>query len=489
MSYPASVSPDMLHGIEPSVKGSHILTPLSRVEVQVGPHFFAKTKLWEMRKEREPRTTSPPPPKKAQPAAPSQPAASQQPSKAAQPASAPRPVQPPQPPAPRPTPPTAAATAAVDPVLVTRVNERASKDADLRDLLQVAARGAASPEQLRVLGEVIQDVTREMERDGLKVQPPQAIARAPPPPPAAAPVATPPPKAQPKAPKGQPKKTVTAGAPAKKIAAPQAAPSGEGAKQPEPQQVQQAQGRPEGEVATTSISASATAVAPASSFRPPILVMEFRENPSMRFYVPLWSSIVHRRKYKRSREVGEGGIEEEEELPEEPAKEKELIEFIEVQLQFLAPVPGSDAAVGTGAEAKYPILMTITGEDSNRTIWEAIGRVPGVRTLDAGGREVFEEPKEDGAEASSQADKERNGVEELEATIAKAVSEAHSNYGNLSPFSCSQYLIFGLPTDCRSPPPSLAQPLRPAPTRSRRPPSRQVCSPASIHCLPLYFQQ
>jgi hypothetical protein len=174
--------------------------------------------------------------------------------------------------------------------------------------------------------------------------------------------------------------------------------------------------------------------------------MEFRENPSMRFYVPLWSSIVRRRKFRRAREVGEGGIEEEEEeLPEEPAKEKELIEFIEVQLHFLAPVPGSDAAVGTGADAKYPILMTITGEDTNRTIWEAVGRVPCVRTLDASGRELFEEPKEEAGEASSQADKERKEVEELETTIAKAVSETHSKRGTLSPSSRSQQLIFNVP--------------------------------------------
>lgn len=426
MSYPASLSPDLLHGIEPSVKGSHVLTPLSRVEVQVGPHFFAKTKLWEMRKEKEPRTTSPPPPKKTQPAAPTQPAPLQQASKVTQPTPAPRPVQPPQPPAPRPAPPTAAATAAVDPVLVTRVNERASKDADLRDLLQVAARGAASPEQLRVLGEVIQDVTREMERDGLKVQPPQAIARAPPPPPVAAPVATPTPKAQPKAAKGQAKKITAAGTPSKKTAAPLADSSTEGAKQGEAQHLQQqAQAPLGGESTTTTSAASATAVAPAASFRPPILVMEFRENPSMRFYLPLWSSIVRRRKLKRARDVGDGGAEEEEELPEEPAKDKELIEVIEVQLHFLAPLSGSDAAIGTGGDAEYPILMTITAEDSNRTIWEAIGRVPGVRTLDATGREVFEESKAEADEGSPQVNKERKEVEELETTIAKAVSQPH----------------------------------------------------------------
>lgn len=69
-----------------------------------------------------------------------------------------------------PGPPPAAAAASVDPALVARVNARAAHSPQLRDLLQVAARGVASADQLRTLGVVIQQVTQEMEAEGHKVK-------------------------------------------------------------------------------------------------------------------------------------------------------------------------------------------------------------------------------------------------------------------------------------------------------------------------------
>lgn len=334
-----------------------------------------------------------------------------------------------------PAPPPVAAPSTVDPVLVTRVNLRAAHNPALRELLGVAARGQATPGQLRSLGEVIQEVTREMEAEGLTVQPPRPLPQPQPPlarppaplpsqaapgqsgSPATAPVQggstpnvksdgtpTPAPKKPRKSGGSKKKKEADAAAAKAAEAAAGGAPPPSAISQPSQQSssskaatavskpetpASSKKAAPSSSKGTASKSApAATAAPPSPLFRPPILVLEFRENFATRFYVPFWTSIVTRQKSLQPQSEEDYG--EEELTEEEPVRP--LVEIVEVRLQFLAPLEGSDAAGGMGTATKVPVCMVISGQDPQGMLWEAAGRVPGVKTLDVHGQVVPDEP-------------------------------------------------------------------------------------------------
>lgn len=441
ISFPQSLPLEDLHGMDPSQKGTYVLTPLDRVELVIGPHIFAGIRILEMRKSHPPeylqlqqeqsargsnsiaetgpskkmkedkakndlqqqpvtaknsprpppvnstesvasRATTPTTTATPNIASPPTPPRSAPPAKAVQRPPPPRPP-PPRPPTHSPRPPSAEATAAVDPVLVTRVNARAAHSPELRDLLQVAARGVATPEQLRFLGMIIQEVTKEMESEGLKVQsplparPPANDSTAPARPvPRPAPSAARPLPARPTnatAPDGPETKTAAAATPKpkkakKKLSAVDAS-------------------NPKQSTAEASKDVSPAAAAGPSTIvptRPPcpaILLVEFRETPSMRYYLPVRSSLITRRRVRQPRIASDEG--QGEELTEQPGV-PEMVERVHLEMEFLAPVPGSDAARAE-ASTQYPIKLTITGGDPHGLLWSATDRLPAVKTLDEWG--------------------------------------------------------------------------------------------------------
>lgn len=350
------------------------MTSLGRFDVVMGPHSFAKTRLWEMRKEAGPSSPSmarrtPPPSDRDVQGSPSGSKSSQtstskgSSSKDKQAANTGSSAQ-----SAQPQPPVAATT--VDPNLVTRVNERAAKNAQLRELLQVTARGAATAEQLKALGEVIQDVTREMEREGLRVQPPQPI-RPPPPPPASQ-------------------------------RSSDASKQGSGSRPSAQGPSRQATAR---EMDSRQASTS-------SALSPPILILEFRENSSLRSYIPVWNSLVSRRKVKRPQTEEEEGVADKE-LTEEP-KPAVLINAVQVAFQFL--VPHRSAADQAVVGARYPMTIKIEGQDPNGFLWDAAGRVPGIATFGEDGREITAE------EAASRTKEDQEAISQRKQTIALAIA-------------------------------------------------------------------
>lgn len=101
--------------------------------------------------------------------------------------------------------------------------------------------------------------------------------------------------------------------------------------------------------------------------KPPVIIVEFRENPSMRFILPLWKCLVERTE----------GVER----PSLPKVEKERRSFFdndsddeesqriepELKLSFFAPSLGSDAADGSGLRELEEELKRKAAEEAKLT--------------------------------------------------------------------------------------------------------------------------
>lgn len=458
IQYPPSIPESQLHGMVPAQKNTYNIVPLGRIHIQLGPHLFANTRLFEMTTanlappgaavrahspaassskatpQTSPKAT---PPKKAaskkttakKAKGPVAAAAATSSSSSARSSPAQSPPRPPQQPAP-------ATARSIDPVLVQRVNAKAALDPGLRDLLQVAAKGQASPEQLRDLGLVIAKVTREMEAEGLKVQTPGSSAQtqsqpaAPSSKSAAMPKMPRPPagngstSAGTKA-KGKGKARASVGASSETADQAEASATASAKKAGEPTLTASDTSAPTADATSTAPAPSSTSTAGASqptaaspppkAHRPPILLIEFREAISHRYYLPVWSSAVTRSMRRKvsakqtldmidglgdDAEQGEDllvgeEIDEDGSIRDEGSK---LVDGVEVEMKFVAPLIGSDAAaagagIGEGASAgdrDFPVTLRFTatapargseGETSPLdALWEAVGRIPGVVT-------------------------------------------------------------------------------------------------------------
>lgn len=219
--------------------------------------------------------------------------------------------------------------------------------------------------------------------------------------------------------------------------------------------------------------------APAPLHRPPLIVVEFPENPSVRFYLPLWCSLISRRKVMfqgRGEELVMDAREDE-------AKRAEVKEGLQVDLDFLAPVKGSlsdrvvngpgeedkesgkeekkagDAGAegsasgdpqqppegaGSAAESsqqavtvnetaikkepqqpsapapRYALHMTLTGQGDTGALWDTLDRVPGVKSYGADGQEL--PVTASGSEAEADVDVVAEGKTSMHSTIAQAIA-------------------------------------------------------------------
>ncbi|CEH15871.1 GATA-4/5/6 transcription factors [Ceraceosorus bombacis] len=450
--------------------------------------------------------------------------------------------------------------AAISPLLVTRVNQKAAKDPALQKLLQVAASGKASPSELQTLGKWIEGVRKELRSEGVSIEgptsgnassststsrrpadnaPSSATAASTSKPVASSERARAAPSANASAPRpaslapasttgavtstqkgtansrsgqeGQPPKPLPPGSAASKVAAP-AAQSPLNPLPPSQQRVQTDRSHPKSAQSaasaasacvaspsktlqdTTKSSASLTrptAALPVSASRPaapqatsagknqpassrpasehmggassnsdragsshaiipaasqlpspPIVVVEFRENPSARFVLPLWGDVIVERReaLQETAETSVGGA-----SIRTAERNKLLDRARNVLVSFWTPVQGADAfvsaspaedvsATGTNAtmstrssgsisttdrtQTRYPITWRLSGHaadiapgsspvDITQPLWEMFGRVEGCVTRDKQG---FRAPQEELDRKSSSAGTSKEGV-------------------------------------------------------------------------------
>ncbi|CAO1634099.1 unnamed protein product [Sympodiomycopsis kandeliae] len=471
--YQQEVSAEHLHGLDPTKRDTCILAPICDAELQIGPHRFRSTKVYELRpaSKRHPASAQEKRTGNSKSSSHSMLAATQKnsASKVSQKkalssrpqssiespvtvntshqsplsSSANSPVpssssmnrlhQPPtrspttnatpisSPSQPRfgsPPAPPVAVPASVDPVLVTRVNARAAHSPHLRALLQVAAKGAADGEQLRMLSVVIQQVTAEMEAEGLKVRTPQMHHT--PPRTSLSPVANRSGGAQSVA-ASPTSDTLSAGqTPSSNIVTescqtpplpPTNAASFQESKRdtdrritpstPEPNFGPGAKGQPSSLIAIDVVEQPQTATGNVSTpkagetqpstasrkkpsgkehissmqyngpvvvadtlpptHRPPVVLIELAESPGAYLYLPLWSSTAARRKKIVPAYLHTGDIASEELRLSEEEDHKKLSEetcCTEVELQFLGPVEKqlsrNPTATSKGNEGEAP---------------------------------------------------------------------------------------------------------------------------------------
>lgn len=258
---------------------------------------------------------------------------------------------------------------AIDAVLVSRVNATAALNPELQELLHIAASGKANPNQLKALGVWIQAITAQLRQDearnaaaagntaaasgsragntasttaeGKKSKKSKVDEAA---------KAS---KKQAKIEEREAKKKAKAEAKAKAQADKQQAQKQQKQKQahaqpqqtPQQQKTQQTQHQPP---VSNKLRHPPPGWPTDGPPKPPVIIVEFRENPSMRFILPLWKCLVERTE----------GVER----PSSPKVKKERRSFFdndsddedspriepELKLSFFAPSLGSDAADGSG---------------------------------------------------------------------------------------------------------------------------------------------
>lgn len=252
---------------------------------------------------------------------------------------------------------------------MSRVNATAALNPELQELLHIAASGKANPNQLKALGVWIQAITAQLRQDearnaaaasngaasgsragaaasttadGKKTKKTKVDEAA---------KAS---KKQAKIEEREAKKKAKAEAKAKAQADKQQAQKQQKEKQQMLQQQQQQQLQQQQQQQQHQPPVSNKLRHPPPGWptdgppKPPVIVVEFRENPSMRFILPLWKCLVERTE----------GIER----PSIPKVKKERRSFFdndsddeesqriepELKLSFFAPSLGSDAADGSG---------------------------------------------------------------------------------------------------------------------------------------------
>lgn len=263
--------------------------------------------------------------------------------------------------------------AAIDAVLVSRVNACAALNPPLQELLHIAASGRADGEQLRMLGVWIQAITNQLREDEARA----AAGQGPPP------TAGVPGRSQVRSNPGD-KQSPSRGAPRPSTPNTRSpVVQGAGSMSPPPishdmpQTPQVRRDSPTGVTATTSSGNLPSAAGPApppnrgavpgprSRFgplpwphhydnapRPPLIVIEYRENQSSRFILPLWRTSVERRgpapSTRQPDAASTSGItalrDSKDGCSQTSSEEPELI------LSFFLPALGSEAAGTSGLE-------------------------------------------------------------------------------------------------------------------------------------------
>ena len=249
-------------------------------------------------------------------------------------------------------------------MLVSRVNATAALNPELQELLHIAASGKANPNQLKALGVWIQAITAQLRQDEARnaAAANNAAAASGSRPANAASTTAEGKKAkkakvdeaakaskkQAKIEEREAKKKAKAEAKAKAQADKQMAQKQQKEKQQMLQQQQQLHQQQQQPPASNKLRHPPPGWPTDGPPKPPVIVVEFRENPSMRFILPLWKCLVERTE----------GIER----PSIPKVKKERRSFFdndsddeesqriepELKLSFFAPSLGSDAADGSG---------------------------------------------------------------------------------------------------------------------------------------------
>ena len=253
-------------------------------------------------------------------------------------------------------------------MLVSRVNATAALNPELQELLHIAASGKANPNQLKALGVWIQAITAQLRQDEArnaaaannaagasgsravssasttadgkksKKNKVDEAAKAS--------------KKQAKIEEREAKKKAKAEAKAKAQADRQMASKQHKEKQHAAQQQQQQQQHAHQGQHQPPVSNKLRHPPPGwptdGPPKPPVIIVEFRENPSMRFILPLWKCLVERTEglerpslpkvKKERRSFFDNDSDDEESQGIEP----------ELKLSFFAPSLGSDAADGSG---------------------------------------------------------------------------------------------------------------------------------------------
>jgi len=156
---------------------------------------------------------------------------------------------------------------------------------------------------------------------------------------------------------------------------------------------------------TPSITSSQQAVAWPHDFQPspPLLVLEFRESPTIRFWLPLWDAVIERRAITKKAEkkvVGLGAIAVNNPNKKEKIPSSKELKKREIRITCSLPSIGSEAASASSPDfpsshsiekdqkhSRYPATYTLRGEDAEETdgvtesIWEVFGRGKVVKTL------------------------------------------------------------------------------------------------------------
>ncbi|CCF51197.1 hypothetical protein NDA11_004088 [Ustilago hordei] len=253
---------------------------------------------------------------------------------------------------------------AIDAVLVSRVNATAALNPELQELLHIAASGKANPNQLKALGVWIQAITAQLRQDEARNAAAANNAAAASGSRAGASASTTADgkktkkskvdeaaktnKKQAKIEEREAKKKAKAEAKAKAQTDKQQVQKQQKEKQQMLQQQHQMQQHQHQAPISNKLRHPPPSWPTDGPPEPPVIIVEFRENPSMRFILPLWKCLVERTEgmerpsapkvKKERRGFFDNDSEDEESQRIEP----------ELKLSFFAPSLGSDAADGSG---------------------------------------------------------------------------------------------------------------------------------------------
>jgi hypothetical protein len=119
----------------------------------------------------------------------------------------------------------------------------------------------------------------------------------------------------------------------------------------------------------------------------PILILEYRENPSARFSLPIWRDASIERRTAIPAAVAEAS--------QQAGAEKRTGSRVargspaRIRITFFLPLPGSEAlpaGLKDAPPARAPITWTLEGV--SEALWDAFGRFEACRTWDEKGMEM-----------------------------------------------------------------------------------------------------
>ncbi|SNX84107.1 uncharacterized protein MEPE_02815 [Melanopsichium pennsylvanicum] len=348
---------------------------------------------------------------------------------------------------------------AIDAVLVSRVNATAALNPELQELLHIAASGKANPNQLKALGVWIQAITAQLRQDEARNAASASNAARAAGPRAGATASTTADgkktkktkvdeaakasKKQAKIEEREAKKKAKAEAKAKAQADKQMAQKQQKDKQQMFQQQQQMHNHQQPpSPASNKLRHPPPGWPTDGPPKPPVIVVEFRENPSMRFILPLWKCLVERTEgierpsilkvKKERRSFFDNDSDDEESQKVEP----------ELKLSFFAPSLGSDAADGSGLRELEEELKRKAAEEAKLNAAkatspttqsnEAIANVASSSTASPEAASVSSEKVDDIAAATGK--KKKEGATSGSKKGSKAIKQESANL-TLSPDS------------------------------------------------------